>query len=123
MNENSVPHPLDAATRLTAGDDGRLIGQTHPAYANMVGPFGGVIAATMLNAVPTHPERLGDPVGLTVNYAGPIADGGFEIDARAVRTNRSTQHWTMSLAQGIAWELHRSEGHGPDFNARLEKLR
>lgn len=29
----------------------------------------------------------------------------------------------MSLAQGIAWELHRSEGHGPDFNARLEKLR
>ena len=29
----------------------------------------------------------------------------------------------MSLAQGIAWELHRSEGHGPDFNARLGQLR
>jgi enoyl-CoA hydratase/carnithine racemase len=29
----------------------------------------------------------------------------------------------MSLAQGIAWELHRSEGHGPDFEARLSKLR
>jgi len=29
----------------------------------------------------------------------------------------------MSLAQGIAWELHRSEGHGPDFDARLQALR
>jgi enoyl-CoA hydratase/carnithine racemase len=29
----------------------------------------------------------------------------------------------MTLAQGIAWELHRSEGHGPDFAARLAKLR
>jgi enoyl-CoA hydratase/carnithine racemase len=29
----------------------------------------------------------------------------------------------MSLAQGIAWELHRSEGHGPEFAARLAKLR
>ena len=29
----------------------------------------------------------------------------------------------MSLAQGIAWELHRSEGHGPDFAARLEAMR
>jgi enoyl-CoA hydratase/carnithine racemase len=29
----------------------------------------------------------------------------------------------MSLAQGIAWELHRSEGHGPDFEARLAQLR
>ena len=29
----------------------------------------------------------------------------------------------MSLAQGIAWELHRSEGHGPDFHARLAALR
>lgn len=29
----------------------------------------------------------------------------------------------MPLAQGIAWELHHSEGHGPDFAARLAKLR
>jgi len=29
----------------------------------------------------------------------------------------------MSLAQGIAWELHRSEGHGPDFAARLAAMR
>ena len=29
----------------------------------------------------------------------------------------------MALAQGIAWELHRSEGHGPEFHARLAELR
>jgi enoyl-CoA hydratase len=29
----------------------------------------------------------------------------------------------MPLAQGLAWELHRSEGHGPDFLAQLAKLR
>ena len=29
----------------------------------------------------------------------------------------------MQLSQGIAWELHRFEGHGPDFLARLAAMR
>lgn len=29
----------------------------------------------------------------------------------------------MPLAQGLAWELHRTEGHGPEFLARLASLR
>jgi hypothetical protein len=65
----------------------------------MVGPFGGITAATMLKAALIHPARLGDPVALTVNYAGPVADGQFRIDAAAVRTNRSTQHWSIELTQ------------------------
>lgn len=93
-------HVLDAAIRLAPSADGPLLGNTHPSYANMVGPFGGVIAATVLNAALTHPSRLGDPIALTVNYAGPIADGAFRIDAVPVRTNRSTQHWSLSLLQG-----------------------
>lgn len=93
-------HPLDEATRLLPAEDGTLRGHTHPAYANMVGPFGGVTAATMLNAALTHPARLGDPVALTVNYAGPVADGEFRIHAVPVRTNRSTQHWSITLSQG-----------------------
>jgi acyl-CoA thioesterase len=99
-----VLHPLDRATRLVRNDDGSLSGRTEPAYANMVGPFGGVTAATMLNAALAHPERLGDPIALTVNYAGPLVDGEFTIDARPVRTNRSTQHWSISAAQddGVA---------------------
>lgn len=93
-------HPFDAATRLEVLGDGRFRGETSPLYGNMVGPFGGIIAAKLLNAVLLHPQRLGEPIAFTVNYAGPIADGEFSIEARASRTNRSTQHWSVELRQG-----------------------
>ena len=92
-------HPLDLATNLELNNDGLWLGHTQPAYGNMVGPFGGVTSAVMLNAVLKHQNRLGDPVSLTVNFAGPIEDGPFTIQAQALRTNRSTQHWFMTLFQ------------------------
>jgi len=92
-------HPLDHATRLIALGEGHYRGRLTAAYANMVGPFGGAIAAVVLNAVLQHPQRLGEPVALTVNFAGPIADAEFEIRARPARTNRSTQHWSIELVQ------------------------
>jgi acyl-CoA thioesterase len=57
-----------------------------------------------VDGLPAHAQRLGDPIALTVNFASPIADGTFEIDARPVRTNRSTQHWSLQLLQadGVA---------------------
>jgi acyl-CoA thioesterase len=93
------PHPFDAAIALVPAAGGHADGATHPAWSNMVGPYGGITAAVMLAAADGHPQRLGEPVSLTVNFAGPVADGAFSIDARPVRTNRSTQHWTLSLAQ------------------------
>jgi len=92
-------HPFDAAIRLTPDGELRYAGATLPAYANMVGPFGGTTSAVLLQAALLHPERLGEPIALTVNFAGPIADGPFIVDARAVRTNRSTQHWLLQLEQ------------------------
>lgn len=65
----------------------------------MVGPFGGVIAAKLLNAVLRHPALLGEPIAFTVNYAAPIADGEFDVEAKTARTNRSTQHWLLELRQ------------------------
>src|SRR5699024_6572478 len=50
-------------------------GQTSKRYNNMVGPFGGVTAATLLRSVLEHPERQGIPVSLTINYAAPVSDG------------------------------------------------
>jgi acyl-CoA thioesterase len=93
-------HPFDTATHLEPLPDGSFRGHTSPAYANMVGPFGGVTAACMLQAPMQHPLRLGDPIALTVNFAAALADGEFAIVARALRTNRSTQHWAIELSQG-----------------------
>ncbi|MDE1948938.1 MAG: thioesterase family protein, partial [Burkholderiales bacterium] len=95
-------HPLDAALDLQALGGNRRLGRTRPDWANMVGPFGGITAAQLLHAAWIDPRRLGEPVALTVNYAGPVAEEEFEIEALPLRTNRSTQHWSMTLRQGGA---------------------
>ena len=94
-----MTHPFDEALSLQPLDGERYAGRPHPGYANMVGPFGGISAAQMLQAVLIHPDRLGDPVSVTVNFCAAVADGGFEIEARPVRTNRSTQHWIVEMHQ------------------------
>ncbi len=48
--------------------------------------------------------------------------------ANSARSNREIKKLLlatdgMRLGDGLAWELHRSSGHGPDFAARLEKMR
>lgn len=92
-------HPFDSAIQLAAIDDGIRRGSTHPTWASMVGPFGGITAAILVRAVQTHPDRIGDPLAVTVNFAAPIVDGDFDISLRAARTNRTTQHWILELAQ------------------------
>ena len=101
MNPDASSHPLDRATRLegTVGDAVRR-GHTSTDYWNFIGPFGGTSAATALRAVVEHPHRLGDPVAATVNFCAPIAEGGFDVHARVVRTNRSSQHWSVEIVQG-----------------------
>lgn len=97
-------HVFDQAIAFRPAGAGLLTGASHPAYANMVGPYGGIIAAIMLNAVLCQENLLGEPVSLTVNYAAPIADGDYTLQVRTVRTNRSTQHWAVELVQdhGVA---------------------
>lgn len=98
--DDSHAHPFDRAIALTPLPDGNWAGHTSTDYRNMVGPYGGITAAVVLNAILQHPERLGDPVALTVNYAGPIQDGEFRIEVEVFRTNRATQHWILRLVQG-----------------------
>lgn len=92
-------HLFDEAIALHSYSPGHFVGQTHKGYWNMVGPFGGITAAIALNAVLQHPQLLGEPISLTVNYAGPVAEGPFTARARPARTNRSTQHWWVELVQ------------------------
>ncbi len=93
-------HLFDRAIALDTVAPGRYAGRTDPAWANMVGPFGGVTAATALQAILRHADCLGEPTALTVNFCAALAEGDFEVEAQAVRTNRSTQHWAVSIEQG-----------------------
>jgi acyl-CoA thioesterase len=93
-------HPFDEGVALDPADEaGRLRGHTRPDWANMVGPFGGMTAAVLLHAVEDQPDRVGEPVALTVNFAAPVADGAFDIAATCIRTNRTNQHWLVELSQ------------------------
>jgi acyl-CoA thioesterase len=83
---------------VTAGDS-CWQGRTSDDYWAFVGPFGGVTAATILRALIDHPQRAGDPLTLTVNFCAPMAPGGFDLDIRLVKANRSTQHWCVELTQ------------------------
>ena len=96
---DAMTHPLDEAIALKSLAPDRWQGATSPNYANMVGPFGGTTAATLLTAVLSHEALLGEPVSLTVNFAAPVADGPFEVSARPLRSNRSTQHWWVEMRQ------------------------
>ena len=91
-------HPFDSALELKI-EDNYFIGRTSPDYANVIGPFGGMTAAVMLHAVLKHPERQGEPISLTVNFASAVQDGEFKIEAQVMRTNRSTQHWFINMIQ------------------------
>jgi acyl-CoA thioesterase len=92
-------HPFDRAIQLDTIDGNVRRGRTRPEWANMVGPFGGITSAALVHAIETHPDRIGEPLALTVNFAGPIADGDFDISLRAARTNRTNQHWILELSQ------------------------
>ncbi len=90
---------LDNGIALERIGDGVLRGRTVPEWANMVGPFGGITAAVLLRAIELQPDVHGLPVALTANYLAPIVDGAFDVTARAVRTNRTNQHWYLELGQ------------------------
>ena len=94
-----MSHVLDEAIKVSVDDDGVFHASTHPAYSNMVGPFGGITAATIVHALQQHPDVLGEPLAFTINYAAPIADGDWELHARIVRTNRTNQHWIFHIEQ------------------------
>ena len=92
-------HPFDAATELEPAGENAWIARTSDAYWNMIGPFGGLITALLFKSAFSHPAREGEPLALTVNFCAPVAKGEMKITAQPVRTNRSTQHWTMSMTQ------------------------
>jgi hypothetical protein len=70
------PHAFDQAIALASTAEGEYTGATSPAYANMVGPFGGVTSAVALNAVLQHPALLGEPGVIGVRFQFMQDKGG-----------------------------------------------
>jgi acyl-CoA thioesterase len=99
MTDSNQIHPFDQAVQLVVKSSGTYQGYIPQTYGNMIGPFGGIIVAVILNGILRHKEHQGNPVSITVNFAGPIADGPFDLIVRLVRTNRSNQHWSAELTQ------------------------
>lgn len=95
----ALPHPFDQAISLEPAGGDLFAGHTSEHYWNAISPFGGTTVATLLQAILAHPQRLGDPLAMTVNFAGPIRQGGFTVRVHPVRTGRSTQHWQMEIRQ------------------------
>ena len=121
----SPSHPFVLATKLESSGEDTWVAHTSDAYWNMVGPFGGLVTALLFKAAFVHPAREGEPLALTVNFCAPVCKGEMHITARPARTNRSTQHWTMTMLQegGCVATATAMFGKRPDtFGHRLSQL-
>lgn len=99
MSDNNQIHPFDEAVKLELTSDYTYKGIIPQSYSNMVGPFGGIIAAVTLNSILRHKESQGEPISLTVNFTGRITYTPFVMKVRLMRNNRSNQHWFIELIQ------------------------
>lgn len=99
LSTNSERHAFDRAMAMEATGQNQYAAQASKDYWNMVGPYGGITAAQVAQAVLHHPQRLGDLVAITVNYAGAVGERPYVIEAIPARTNRSTQHWIITLRE------------------------
>jgi acyl-CoA thioesterase len=85
--------------QLTRTGENTYVAQTDDGYWNLIGPFGGWIAAVLLRAVLEDPRHIGDPLSISINFAGSMEAGSFAVRVREFRHNRSTTFWTSEIVQ------------------------
>lgn len=94
-----MPHPLDESLALTATGPNRWQSLSSPLYWNSIGPFGGWIAAQLLNAVQCEAEARGDVIALQAQFIGGVRQAPFTLATACLRQNRSTAFWRAELRQ------------------------
>lgn len=94
-----MSHVFDETIAVSPIGPQSFAARTRPAYNNMVGPFGGATAATVVNALQQHPQAQGAPLALTINYLAPVAEGEWTVTTQPLRTNRTNQHWAFTAEQ------------------------
>ena len=119
-NKLTQLHPFDQALVLEPQGDGVLLGQATPAWANMVGPFGGITAATVVRAIMDHAQCLGTPLSLTINYVAGIALGPYHLHLSVARTNRSTAAFCSALFASARTASSVSLGSGGSCCGRMD---
>jgi hypothetical protein len=90
---------LYESARLSRTGEGTYAAATDPNYWNLIGPFGGWLAAVLLHCVLAEEETLGVPLSFSINFAGAMEPGTFAVRLRDLRRNRSTTFWSAELVQ------------------------
>ena len=89
-------HAFDQALQLRADAPGQYQGESPKSYWNMVGPFGGITAATLLRAV--------DGLGLAYCHLIHIPNKGFD-SLELVRAN-----WSGAVIENCGLTLEKAQG-------------
>jgi acyl-CoA thioesterase len=90
---------LTENAHLTRTGENTYAARTDDAYWNLIGPFGGWIAGVLIRAVLEDPRHIGDPLSISVNFAGSMEAGPFAVRVREFRHNRSTTFWSSEIVQ------------------------
>lgn len=89
---------FDETLGLTNRGDNCFVGHTDQRYWNMIGPFGGWIAALMLKSVMQDIEEGGfEPVALTVDFMKAPGEGALVIRRTCDRQGRTAAFWRIDM--------------------------
>lgn len=100
---------FDEAIALTESEreDGLAVfrGAVHPAFQNMIGPYGGWSVAVLANALlKAVPEGL-ELVSITTDFMTAVPDGPFAIEVSCDRAGRGTQFWQANLISDATGQI------------------
>ena len=88
---------LDKTLDLKRLDADTFEGQTDSIYWNMIGPYGGWIAAIMLKSVLHDIDNGFEPVAMTVDFVKAPAEGAVIVRRWCDRAGRTTAFWRVVL--------------------------
>lgn len=72
---------------------------TDPRFWNQIGPFGGWLAATLLEAITRSAQEPWPVLSVQVHFLGAVKDGALDIRVQPVRRQRTLALWRAQLHQ------------------------
>ena len=94
-----APHRFDQSLRIESLAANVWQSKGSALYWNVIGPYGGWIAAMLLHAVQSEPDARGDPLALQAQFIGPLAQAPFTVHTHCLRQNRSMAFWRSEIRQ------------------------